>query len=201
VTTAIVETTDLSNRTPTLNIQWDRQRIGISGAAVASQLMETEPRIATPGGRDQGDQGGISVTPYMMAPGDEKVIADKISAVLAGAPKPQPAKPPAPPAADLTGQWDVQIDYVASSSQHAFYLKQTGNRLEGSHQGNFVSRDVSGTIDGPGVLISSAYSAHGDSLNFRFAGTIAGAALSGTLDMGEYLQAKWRATRHDYRRT
>ncbi len=200
VTTAVVDTTDLSNRTPTLNIQWDRKRIGISGTAVASQLLDTEPRIATPGGRDQGDQAAISVTPYMMAPGDEKIIADKIYAALAGAPKPQPAKVPSPPAADLTGQWDVQIDYLASTSQHAFYLKQTGNRLEGSHQGNFVSRDLSGTIDGAAVQIASAYSAHGDSLNFRFTGTVAGAELSGTLDMGEYLQARWKATRHDYRR-
>ena len=180
VTTSVVDTTDLSNRTPTLNIQWDRRQIGVTGAAVASQLMATEPRIATPGGRDQGDQGGISVTPYMMAPGDEKIIADRISAALAGAPRPEAAKAPAPPAADLTGQWDVQIDYLASTSQHALYLKQTGNRLEGSHQGNFVSRDVSGTIDGTAVQIASAYSAHGDSLNFRFMGAIAGAELSGT---------------------
>jgi L-seryl-tRNA(Ser) seleniumtransferase len=201
VTTALVETTDLSNRTPTLNIQWDRKLIGISGAAVASQLLETEPRIATPGGRDQGDQGGISVTPYMMAPGDEKIVADKIVSALNGAPKPQPARTPGPPAADLTGQWDVRIDYLASSSQHALHLKQTGNRLEGSHQGDFVSRDVSGTIDGAAVQIASSYSAHGDSLNFRFTGTVVGAELSGTLDMGEYLQARWKATRHDYRRT
>jgi len=200
VTTAVVDTTDLSNRTPTLNISWDRKQIGITGAAVAAQLMDTEPRIATPGGRDQGDQAGISVTPYMMAPGDEKTVGDKIAAALAAAPRPQPVKPPAPPAADLTGQWDVQIEYLASSSQHAFNLKQVGNRLEGSHQGDFVSRDISGTIDGAAVQIASAYNLHGDSLNFTFTGTAASDALSGSLDMGEYLQAKWKATRHDYRR-
>src|SRR4029453_7105108 len=54
VTTSIRETTELSNPTPSLIIQWDRKRLGMSGAELARQLLDTEPRIATPGGRDRG---------------------------------------------------------------------------------------------------------------------------------------------------
>jgi L-seryl-tRNA(Ser) seleniumtransferase len=80
-------------------------------------------------------------------------------------------------------------------------LKQTGNRLEGSHQGDFVSRDLSGTIEGNTVQISSSYTErHGDALSFRFTGTVAGDSMSGALDMGEYLTATWSAKKHDYRR-
>src|SRR5580765_8342517 len=45
VTTSISETSELSNRTPSLSIQWDPKRLGISGAALAKHLFDNEPRI------------------------------------------------------------------------------------------------------------------------------------------------------------
>jgi uncharacterized pyridoxal phosphate-dependent enzyme len=201
VTTSISETTQLSNRTPSLTIRWDRKRLGITGAALAKQLLETEPRIATPGGRDRGDEASISITPYMMASGEEHIVAEKILAALSKAPPHEAAATSRAPALDITGQWDVRIEYVASASTHALHLKQVGNRLEGSHQGDFVTRDLSGTIEGSSVQISSSYSEqHGDALSFRFTGNVVGDSMSGTLDMGEYLTATWSATKHDYRR-
>ena len=201
VTTSIAETSELSNRTPSLSIRWDPKRLGISGAAVAKHLFDNEPRIATPGGRDRDGQASISVTPYMMAAGEEKIVADRIHALLSNPPKQDAPARTAAPAVDLTGQWDVQIEYAANSSSHTLHLKQAGNRIEGTHQGDFVARDLAGTIDGNVVQISSSYTErHGDALSFRFNGTTAADGMSGTLDMGEYLTAKWSAKRHDYRR-
>src|SRR5262249_33820166 len=203
VTTAVTETTELSNRTPTLTIRWDPKRLGITGAAVAKHLMDTEPRIATPGGRDREGESSISVTPYQMSPGDEKIVAERIHATLSRPPAgAAPAAAPAEaPGGDVRGQWDVRVDYVASTSTHTLHLRQIGNRLEGTHQGDFVSRDLSGTIDGNRVQLSSSYTErHGDALSFRFTGTVTAAEMSGTLDMGEYLAAKWSARRHDFRR-
>src|SRR5438093_7335284 len=39
VTTSVTETTELSNRTPSLTIKWDPKRLGITGAAVAKHLL------------------------------------------------------------------------------------------------------------------------------------------------------------------
>ena len=201
VTTAITETSALSNRTPTLAIRWDRKRLDVSGADLARHLLETEPRIATPGGRDQGDEASISITPYQMAAGEEQIVAKKIHAALSKAPRQAAPRHAATAASDVSGQWDVRIDYVASASTHTLHLKQAGNRLEGSHQGDFVARDLTGTIEGNTVQIVSTYTErHGDALSFRFAGTVQGDGMSGTLDMGEYLTAKWTARRHDYGR-
>jgi L-seryl-tRNA(Ser) seleniumtransferase len=201
VTTSVTETTTLSNRTPSLSIRWDPKRLGITGAAVAKHLMDTEPRIATPGGRDRDGESSISITPYQMAAGDEKIVAERIHATLKNPPKQDTPVPPSAPAVDVSGQWDVRIDYLASASTHTLHLRQVGSRVEGTHQGDFVSRDVSGTIDGSRVQLSSSYTErHGDSLSFRFTGSIAGDTMAGTLDMGEYLAAKWSAKRHDYRR-
>jgi L-seryl-tRNA(Ser) seleniumtransferase len=60
-----------------------------------------------------------------------------------------------------------------------------------------VARDFTGTISGNDVLISSSVGeVHGAALSYRFAGKLEGDRMSGALDMGEYLGAKWTATRH-----
>src|SRR5262249_33221350 len=116
VTTSVTETTALSNRTPSLTIRWDRRRLGTSGAAVAQQLLDGGPRIATPGGRDRGDEASLSITPYQMSDGEERIVAEKIYTALSNPSKRDTPRAPAAAAVDLTGQWDVQIDYIASHS-------------------------------------------------------------------------------------
>jgi hypothetical protein len=60
-----------------------------------------------------------------------------------------------------------------------------------------VTRDVAGSIEGSSVKLHSAYGEeHGDALSYSFTGTAAGEEMSGTLDLGEYLGAKWTAKRH-----
>jgi L-seryl-tRNA(Ser) seleniumtransferase len=198
ITTAIVEPNGLSNKTPSLRVLWDRQKIGLASDAVVRALFEGEPRITLTAARggDNPALTGVSITPYMMAAGEEKIVADKLHALLSKAPAPAPLATPAAPAADLTGPWIVRIQYAAAVSSHTLHLTQRGNDIAGSHQGEFVSRDLMGTIDGDAVLIRSAYGEqHGDALNFTFTGKVAGDQMSGALDMGEYLGATWTATR------
>jgi L-seryl-tRNA(Ser) seleniumtransferase len=90
----------------------------------------------------------------------------------------------------------VEIQYAASSTIHRVYLQQNGNRLEGAHQGNFLDRDIAGTINGDAVaLASNVAERHGDALTYRFSGKVAGDTMSGTLDLGEYRAATWTARR------
>ena len=81
---------------------------------------------------------------------------------------------------------------------HGFGQSQDGNRIQGSHKGDFSVRDVFGTIEGNKVKLRSQASAPGDSITFIFDGTLAGDALSGPVFMGEYLNAKFTAKRHAY---
>jgi uncharacterized pyridoxal phosphate-dependent enzyme len=198
VTTSVSQPNGLSNRTPSLRIFWDRQKLGISGEAVARLLFETEPRITLDAARGGGQPGqtGVSVTPYMMAPGDERTIADRLVAVLSK--PPAQTEPPAPsaPSTDVTGQWNVRIQYAAATSNHTLHLTQKGNDLGGFHQGEFNTREITGTLDGDSIRIRSAYGEqHGDSVNLTFTGKVTGDQMSGPLDMGEYLGATWTATR------
>jgi L-seryl-tRNA(Ser) seleniumtransferase len=131
----------------------------------------------------------------MLSSGEEKIVADRLHGVLSNPPRKE-TPPPAAPTADLSGAWDVRIEFEAGASSHTLHLRQRGNNLDGSHQGDFVSRDLEGTIEGDVVRIRSDYSEeHGDALSFTFSGKVAGDEMGGALDMGEYLAARWTAKR------
>jgi uncharacterized pyridoxal phosphate-dependent enzyme len=208
----------LSNRSPRLTIRWESRRLGITGPDVADLLDRGEPRILVggggAGGQDANAQGdaGLSITSAMMAPGDEAIVAQRIVQVLSARHSLKPVEAPATPVADLSGRWEVQIQYAATSALHKFHLQQNGNQLEGTHQGDFLGRDVSGSISGDTVTLTSIVTErHGDALTYRFTGKMtprsgpgpaprpgsgqAGERLSGSLDMGEYLAATWTAER------
>ena len=197
VTTNVTEATGLSNRTPSLRIWWDAQRLGFSGETVSRALLETEPRIAMSAGRRPGPpvETGVSVTPYMMSAGDEVIVADRLHALLTSRTLRDAPPDPTPPAMDLSGRWDVRIEYAAGVSTHVLHLHQNGGDVSGTHQGDFVARDLSGTIAGGNVRLRSNFGQAGDSLPYTFTGTVSGAQMSGDLDMGEYLSARWSARR------
>ena len=88
-------------------------RFGLGGDTVARLLLDGTPRIALDAARGGLQPGftGVSITPYMLAAGEERIIADRLAGLLSKPPS-QPAQaPPATPAADLSGQWTVRIQY------------------------------------------------------------------------------------------
>jgi L-seryl-tRNA(Ser) seleniumtransferase len=202
VTATVRQARGLNNHSPGLSINWDPAKLGITGEEVSNILWTTEPRVALGGGGGGGGpRGGISITAYMMMPEDVKVVADRVHEILSAK---RPAwKPPTTqsPAGDLTGRWDVRIEFAAGTGEHTLHVTQRGNQLSGTHQGEFVARELTGAISGSEVRISSSIGeVHGAAMSYRFTGKLEGDRMSGTLDMGEYLGAKWTATRHAFGR-
>ena len=103
--------------------------------------------------------------------------------------------------ADLSGVWEVGIQFAASRSTHLLHLRQSGADISGLHQGDFVTREARGTLDGDSVRIRSEYpESMGDAINCTFTGKVTGDTMGGELDMGEYLKASWTAKRRQGRR-
>ena len=149
VTTSVTETTELSNRTPSLSIHGIRSGSASPARRVARHLMDTEPRIATPGGRDRDGQAQHLDHAVHDGGGrrEDRRRADSRHALEpaeAGRARRERRRPPRTSAASGT----CRSNTLASASTHTLHLKQVGNRIEGTHQGDFVSRDLSGTIDG-----------------------------------------------------
>ena len=86
---------------------------GSASRATSSRERCSRANLASrcsPHGATIRHRPGVSITPYMLAAGEEKVVADRLRAVLSNPPRKDAAPTPAAPAADLTGQWDVRID-------------------------------------------------------------------------------------------
>jgi L-seryl-tRNA(Ser) seleniumtransferase len=193
VSTTITQPRGLSNRMPSLRVLWDRSRLNTTGDAVVRTLFEGDPRVAVFAARGEKGQTGVTVNPYMLNAGDEKVVADRLVAVLQKPPL-DPEKVLAPASVDVSGSWEVKVEYAASTSRHVLQLRQSGNQVAGSHQGDFTTRDMSGTIEGASVRLRSAQGEErGDAINYTFTGDAAGEEIKGTLDMGEYLGARFTA--------
>jgi uncharacterized pyridoxal phosphate-dependent enzyme len=206
VTTAVREPRGLSNHSPGISINWDPNKLNITGEEASRMLDTTEPRILLGGGGGGGGgrgagagaagQTGVSITAYMMSPGDDKIVADRLFAILSAKRPARVVPAPRTPAGDLSGRWTVRIEYAAGTSEHTLHLKQTSNQVAGTHQGDFTARDLNGSISGDDVRLSSNIGeVHGAALSYRFTGKLAGDKMSGELDMGEYLTGKWSATR------
>ena len=101
------------------------------------------------------------------------------------------------PSVNISGHWDVDIEFYSSKSRHTIFLEQDGNWIKGSHKGDFSLRDMVGTIDGDQIKLSSSDRHVADNILFVFSGTVAGNALSGEIYMGEYIRAKFTAMRHN----
>jgi L-seryl-tRNA(Ser) seleniumtransferase len=195
VETSVVQPIGLSNRTPTLSVKWDAARLGITGTEVSEALFEGDPRVAlAPEGA--GEDTGLTINPYMMSPGDDEVVADALHGILASPPRRRDSRP-RPPSTDVSGEWDVEIEYAAGRSTHGLSLHQDGQRLWGTHRGDFLDRPAEGRIDGDEVEIRSSVTEKegGNALSYTFRGALEGETLAGRLDLGEYLSAGWTARR------
>ncbi len=193
---------DLSNRTPELLIRWDGDRLGITGNEAAKLLLDTEPRIAVAGssGRRPGNMAStLSIIPYQMSPGDEKVVAERLYAILSKPPKIE--VPPAPEGApvNVAGQWEVHITFQYGSAHHTVVLEQEGARLAGTHHGEFASGDLSGGVAANTVHFQSSLPTDGVRVGFQFSGTVRDNEMAGTVGLAEYGEARWTAERHQYR--
>ncbi len=204
VQTSVKEPTGLANRTPTLTITWDPAKLNIIGQELANELASTKPRIALsianggPGGTPAPNITGISISSWMMQPGNDKVVADRIHEVLSRKRPPRVTTMQAP-AAVISGRWDATINFFTSQSQHTLFIeKQDGNWLQGSHKGDFDVRDMTGSIEGDQVKFRSMYRSPGDGINFTFSGTVTGDTMAGDIHMGEYLTAKFTAKKYVY---
>lgn len=194
--TRFIEPEGLNNRSPLLNISWNPEQFNINGPEVAEQLAATKPRIAVHSNlTDESGNTSIAICAGQMQPGNDQVVADQIVEVLSQ--KHTKSKEMIPPAVNIGGRWDVDIEFYSSKSRHSFFIEQDGNWLKGSHKGDFSMRDMVGTVEGDQVKISSSDRHIADNIPFIFSGTFAGDTITGQIYMGEYINARFKATRHN----
>lgn len=196
VTTEVTQPVGLNNRTPRLIIKWDPDQLHITGEEIAEVVARNKPRIAI-GARTNKNETSINITPSQMRPGNAKVVADRLYELLAEKRSPhsdemKPAK------VDVSGSWDVEMEFFSGKSKHLFFLEQDGNWVKGNHQSDFSTQEIAGMIEGDELKLRSHYQIPGDSIYYWFSGTVKGNTIDGSVFLGEYLTAKFTAKRTSY---
>ncbi len=136
---------------PVLFVEWDPKKVGLSNGDLGKKLLAGKPRIMT---HAEGDGHRFVLRPAAMYPGEHEVVAERLYEEFSNAPAPKPAKKPRPPASDVSGHWEVDIEFVASSTKMKFYLDADGAEVAGSYSSPLVPHGkVTGRMDGDTVSI------------------------------------------------
>jgi seryl-tRNA(Sec) selenium transferase len=193
-----LEPSDLSNMATRLRVRWDANVLKITGTELAARLDAGTPRIlleSTSGRRPDQMASSLSVMPYMMDPGEDRIIADAIHAALTN-----PGHYENPPVASgamaaVGGAWAVTVDYPRGQASHTLTLAQNGDAVTGTHKGEIFTGPVRGTVRAGTVELRSSMSNPGNNFSFVFHGTVNGGRMGGVVDLGEYGTANWTAVK------
>lgn len=198
VTTEYLEPKDLSNRATQLRIHWDANQLKITGTELEERLDKGTPRIligSAAGRRPDKMDSSITIMPYMMGPGEDRIVANAIYEALT---KPghyeNPAIPQGTPV-QIAGNWAVEIKYSRGIGEQHFKLQQDGDQLTGQQMGEIYQASMKGTVHADHVELTSNMVVSGNSIPWTFRGVAAGNSMSGTVNMGEYGKALWSATK------
>jgi uncharacterized pyridoxal phosphate-dependent enzyme len=198
VTTEYLMPEDLSNHSPRLLIKWDGDALKITGTELAETLDAGTPRIQfdeSSGTRPDHMESSLTIMPYMMMPGDDKIVAEAIFATLSHPPNfPAPAIPQGSPA-NIAGIWNVQMKYLCGEGAQRFLLQQQEGAITGVHQGEIYNGNLTGKVHAQQVSFRSVMPVGGNEIEYSFSGTATGNTMSGTVALGEYGHAEWSAIR------
>ena len=177
---------------PTLKISWDPKQIALSAGEVGRLLLNGEPRIMS---QAAGETNSFLLRPVAMKAGEYEIVARRLYEIFAAAPKRGRENIPRQPSGNLTGTWEVDIDYEVGSARHQVVLAVSGNAVTGTHTGWAYRGDIRGEIDAERVRFRSTLPAEGNVLTYSFEGAVSTEGLSGRVQIGDYGSGKWRARR------
>lgn len=175
---------------PVLEVAWDPQQVGVTAGEVGRQLRDGEPRIFS---HAEGDGQSFVIRPVAMKEEDCQIVARRLLEIFRQAPRGSTPRPLRPPAADLSGSWELKIEFSRGAATHQWLLESSGNQISGRHFGRIANGQLTGTMDGEKVSLRSSLPYEGTRLVYEFSGFARSAEMSGEVSLGEYGRGQWSA--------
>ncbi len=198
VTTEILQPDDLSNKSPRLRVHWDAAQLKITGTEMVARLDAGTPRIMVDGGtgrRPTEMASSLTIMPYMMAAGEEVIVADALYDGLTRLGEYRDPVVAQGDAVQVHGTWAVTIRYTRGVGEQHFTLMQEGNTVSGTQRGELYPASLVGEVHGDEIRLRSTMQVSGHSIEWNFAGRASASAMSGRVELGEYGAAEWSARR------
>jgi D-glucosaminate-6-phosphate ammonia-lyase len=166
-------------RVPLLRVKW--QGIALDGMGLRQRLLEGSPRIMIDD--TSATANSVNVDPFQFQPGEAAEVGKAIAAALTAARSLQPATEPAP-AIDLSGNWDIRVQFLHGERTHRLRLQQQGNQLSGRQQSEQFEGDVIGKLTGQGVRMEFEARHEGSAIAYRFEGKVNDGKMEGEVVLG-----------------
>ncbi len=182
-----------------LALQWDMQKIPLTGYDVEQLLWDNTPRIAVslsgsylPFPPNLNPNVRINVS--QLEPGEENIIAERTYEIFSNPPK--LSKPQEQAKYNLSGIWDLEMDFGVDKVMQTMSFEQDGNDFVGTHFAGMGPRDLAGSMHGTDILMRSSYTLEGVRINYTFTGNVSNdSSMAGKVSLSEYGKAKWSAKR------
>ncbi len=94
---------------------------------------------------------------------------------------------------DLNSNWDIWIQFILGEAQHHLRIEQEHEKLSGIYHSQYSTQPLQGSAKGNAVHLQATIHHEGQSVRYLLDGVIRGDEMHGTLDLGEYWQATWKA--------
>lgn len=192
-------------KVPSLMVTWEAGRYGLDNATLHQRLRDGEPRImlddmvATP--------TSLRIEPFNLQPGEARQVGMALARALRTAAEQRHATT-AEAAADLSGEWQIDVRFLKGARQHRVTLVQQGSDLTGRQVSNGFSGGVKGrlsastirlTFDGQYEGSTIFYSFEGEADPDRMAGAVLFGAANGSnhgvLNLRQHGTGTWEARR------
>ncbi len=165
---------------PSLHIAWNPMQYAITAHQLRQALLDGTPRIMLDD--IAGTTHAIRIEPFNLQPGEAREVGLAIARALAQW-RPAAAMN-AVPAIDVSGPWDVTVDFLKGQRVHRLDLHQDGPALSGRQDSEQFSGGVTGRISGSVVELVFDDVYEGSTIFYTFAGRAAPSSMTGTVLFG-----------------
>jgi hypothetical protein len=96
---------------------------------------------------------------------------------------------------DVTGAWVFDVTTSAGSGTPTITLKQDGENLTGTYDGQLGKANLKGALKGSAITFSFVGDAQGQSVTVVYSGTATNDSMKGTVDLGGLATGTFTAKR------
>jgi D-glucosaminate-6-phosphate ammonia-lyase len=166
-------------RVPLLRVTWDG--IALDGMALRQRLLDGNPRIMIDD--TSAKANSVNLDPFQFSPGEAAQVGTAIANTLTAAHNLQPTTDPAA-AADVSGEWDVLVEFLHGKRKHRLNLKQQGSALSGSQSSEQFESNVIGKLAEQQVHMEFETRHEGSAIAYRFEGIVKNGSMKGDVFLG-----------------
>jgi D-glucosaminate-6-phosphate ammonia-lyase len=168
-------------RVPALRVKWDPARIHLDGMGVRRRLLEGSPRVMIDDNAAIADS--ITLDPFQLEPGQAIEVGRAVATVLNAA-RAIAVEPAAAPAADLSGDWEVRVQFLHGERKHRVTLRQQGSALAGNQHSAQFDGAVAGSLQANRVRMTFTTRYEGAIIAYQLEGEVANGRMGGTATLG-----------------